>query len=151
MWSDIWNNLLYYASHIRSIKISGDGHDTEVIPTLSSLIIDHSPLLPSLKHLFWDVAIQGRDDLLYFLGPNLERLVVRVCNFSGSSAGETAFLGWNERLHSKLLLLSPHLSRFTILTNGQYPQSLTPELYFRRLHRLGVGVISSCGMYNMNR
>ncbi|OJT11160.1 hypothetical protein TRAPUB_12316 [Trametes pubescens] len=144
MWSDIWNNLLYYASHIRSIRINGDGHDTEVIPTLSSLIIDHSPLLPSLKHIFWDVAIQGRDNLLYFLGPNLERLVVRVCKFSGSSAGERAFLSWNEHLQVKLLLLAPHLSRFTVLTNEYHPPTVTPEQYFRQLHRLEVGVISSC-------
>ncbi|KAH9849135.1 hypothetical protein C2E23DRAFT_862174 [Lenzites betulinus] len=140
-----WRAFLYYASMVREINLHTTDIGMPLIPLLSSIMPDYSPLLPALRYIKWNAAAEPNDHLLYLLGPDVRRLQIVVPEFYGNSATETAFQEWTERLRARIHLLCPGIEEFGILTTPWYPLGSLLADYFDALHTIDVHMPANGG------
>ena len=140
-----WNHFLYYGSLIRVLHLQAATFPKGVIPILTQLIADKSPILPSLSELHWDEEGVCENDLLFLVGSNLRVLTIGVPDIQCDGLGEVIFSAWAERLCKKLSCLCPDLRTLSIHSHGGILHQETILAYFNHLHRLPVHVFDSVG------
>ncbi len=76
--NDAWHNFLYYASKIETTGCRARNIEPNLLPFVSFVVPDHSPILCSLKELMWVEDGLLSDTLLFLIGSMLQTLRIQV-------------------------------------------------------------------------
>lgn len=130
-----WNNFLFYASKIEGASASSSNIEPNLLPFLSSVVSDRSPILCSLKDLSWREDGIPNDTLLHLVGNNLTRLCIETC---GRSEEEeyASFTDWMVRLCDSVGRLTPNLRVLYFKTYPPWRDGLPHN--FQSLHTADV-------------
>ncbi|KAL7278557.1 hypothetical protein ACG7TL_007556 [Trametes sanguinea] len=129
-----WNHFLYYASLIKSLLLNSSTLQPGCIAVITSLIPDHSPLLCSLRQLYWEESGRG-EELLFLVGGSLEVLTIGIVDPREGHMVREAFAEWVDRLCGRLVQLAPSLKLFQITGGRPFAEHESPIRYFHGLHK----------------
>lgn len=144
--SDAWHNFLFYASMIENATCHAHTIEPDLLPFVSSAILDHSPILCSLTGLNWVEDGLPSDGLLCLVGGRLRSLRIKIRDYIVGE-DDDCYEEWISRLSLKIGQLCPNIRTFRVHAYWHKSYDLHSTPFFELLHTADVVFTGAEGAY----